>query len=625
MASPPRRIWTVGCLVLFLIAGFSIRFIYALPDPDPRRFWDERVGLWNVYSLVAEGNLRPQNALYPALSYLPHAGVIAAAEGVHRLTGVEALSMLDPEDPYGLSGRALLVARMVSVIAGTLTLAVVFLLGRRLASPLVGLVAAAIVSASWAHLFVSVKFKPDVLAVLFALVAFWWVLDVGERPTAGRYALAGLGVGLSASTKYLGASMAVPLVAVALSTAGKELRTWGRLALAGATTLATFVLLNPWLGLIVKDVPRIQADYQRKAEAAGATHWTMFLEEARWIVQDHRPVVAVFVALGLAGLVARAAGRLEGSPGRVQSVAVLAAVAGHSVFYALSTAHFRDWNYLPVLPFTAFAAAWAMVGLSRWGVARLPPRARAPVRSSLWATVLALFLWFPLSLTYTACVPTTWELASRALGDLDGAPALIVYGEGVRSEIERDRGSPRFVFLEVESLDRVRPADLARADAVVFRARALEEPGAERYRRLMGSGDGSATRIEPRWFRARGPSLVIVRPPWELKAPVLHRQTVETHGARGFTTPLDRPLEPGETVSLAVRVRRPTGTARLPGAVRVRGLGEAALYTLGRGRTTWMVTSKVRVRRRTSRLVLDLRGPEPPSVVLEVKLYRWEP
>lgn len=622
MAPPSQRIWTVVCLLLFLVSGLAVRLIFAIPDLDPGRFWDERVSIWNVHDLVAQGHVRPQNALYPTLSYLPHAGVIAAVEAIHRVTGNDSLSMFDPEDENGFTPQALLVARTVSVIAGTLTLAVVFLLGRRLASPLVGLVATAIVSASWSHLFVSVKFKPDVLAVLLALVAFWWILDAAERPGPGRYALAGIGVGLSASTKYLGVSMAVPLVVVALATAGRELRTWGRLALTGAATLATFVVLNPWLGLIVKDVSRIQADYQNKAEAAGATHWTMFREAARWVVQDHRPVIAVFVVLGLAGLAARAAGRLQGSgPGRVQALAVLAAVAGHTVLYALVTANFRDWNYLPVLPFTAFAAAWAMVGASEGALARLPSGARAPARSALWATVLALFLWFPLSLTYTACVPSTWERASRALGELDGAPALIVYGEGVRSEIERDPGPPRFVLLEVESLESVSRDDLARSDAVAFRSEALEEPEAEVYRSLMDSSGASTTRYEPRWFRARGPSLVVVRPPWRLKAPVYQR---EAAGAPASTVALDRPVRPGETISLAVRVRRPRGTAPLPGAVAIEGVGEAALYTLGHGRATWMVSPKVQARRRISRLALELRGPDPPSDLEEVKLYRWE-
>lgn len=616
-----RRSWAGYCLLVLVAVGFVLRLLYALPDLDTSRFWDERFSLRNVRSLVVWGQLRPQNGYYPSLSYLPHAAVIGAAEGLHRATGIESLSMLDPERPFGLSQGAFLAARLVSVAAGTLTLALVYLLGRRLASPATGLLAAGVVSASWSHLFVSVTFKPDVLAGLVAVIAFWWILDALERPGAARYALAGVGVGLAASTKYLGASMAIPLVAGSLVATGAGWRTWRRLALAGAVTVATFVLLNPWLGLIAADLGETGELYDRKAAAAGSGHWTVLTEGVRWIVQDHRPVVALFAALGCVGLAVRVRGRWPGRPGRAEAVGVLAAIFGYAGFYALVTPHFRAWNYIPVLPFTAFAAAWAMVGSSEWLLGRLPERSRVPVRRSLGVGVGVLVLSFPVSLIYVATVPTTWEVTSAALSRLEGLPAVVVYGEGVRAKIERETDPPGFLFLEVESLEEVPAGDLARADAVVFPTRATEGSGASAY---PGSGPppaSSVTRVERRWFRIRGPSLTVVRHPWRLRSETDHRP-IRPEG-RPLELALDQPLRAGEVVSLAVRARR-GGGARFPRAVRVAGAGEVPLHPLRHGRLDWLVTPRVRVPRARGALVLRVPELAPQVRLLEVRLYRWE-
>lgn len=621
MAPHLRRNWAVYCLLLLLIAGFALRLLYALPDLDTGRFWDERFSARNVRSLVFQGQLRPQNAYYPSLSYLPHAAVIAAAEGLHRATGLEFLSMHDPRRSFGLSERAFLAARLVSVVAGTLTIALVFFLGRRLASPLVGLLAAGVVSASWTHLFVSVTFKPDVLAGLVAVVAFWWILDALAKPRFARYALAGVGIGLAASTKYLGASMAIPLVAGSLVATGARWRTGWRLALAGVATVATFVLLNPWLGLIAEDLAVTEKDYARKAAAAGDSHWTVLVEGVRWVVRDLRPVVALFAGFGCVGLAARAWRRVPGRPGRTATIAVLAAIFGYAGFYALVTSHFRAWNYMPVLPFAALVAAWAMVASSEWLLEWLPEGARTPIRGTLWPGVGVLFLSFPVSLIYMATVPTTWEVARESLSRLEGIPAVVVYGEGVRAELERETHPPGFLFLEVESLGEVPVGDLTRANAVVFPSRALEGPEASFYRRLAAPEGRSVSRVEPRWFRTRGPSLEVVRRPWRLRRETVHRPAQEEGGNLEFSLP--EPLRPGEIVSLAVRARR-HGQPRFPRTVRLAGAGEAPLYPLRRTRLDWLVTPKVGMRQARSSLVVGFPELAPRVQLLEVRLYRWK-
>ena len=620
LSAHPRRSWAGYGALLLMAAGFAVRLVYAVPDLHGGRFWDERYSLRNVRSLVVHGQVRPQNGYYPSLSYLPHAALIAGADGLHRATGIDALSMLDPEGPFGFSRSALLGARLVSVIAGTLTLGLVFLLGRRLSSPAVGLLAAGIVSASWTHLFVSAKFKPDVLTVLVFLIAFWWVLNALERPRAARFALAGLGVGLAASTKYLGASVAIPLVAGALFAAGRQPRTWARLALAGAVAIGSFVSLNPWLSLIVDDMSVTRSDYAAKAAAAGATHWSVLLEELAWIARDHRPAIAGFVILGCVGLAARAAGRIAGGLPRVAAVAVLAAILGHSAFYAVASRHFVSWNYVPVLPFTAFAAAWSLVGVAEWSVARFPRPARRRLRAALGLGTGAAVLVFPIAVAYAGSVPTTFEILRRTLSSRDEAPAWIVYAESVRSGVERVNAPPGLAWVEVESLRALEPTALGQADAVVFPAARLRGPAARSYSRLLDSGDWSLSRIEARWFRARGPSLVLAQNHWQPRGDVLHWPLEGNVGL--YRLPLSEPLQAGETISLAIDVRRLPGR-HFPGAVIVEGAGKAPLYQLRKARRAWMVTPRLSLDREVDAVVVSLEGLLEGVQPLELKLYRW--
>jgi hypothetical protein len=209
--SPRRRDRTTAiALAALLVWALALRVWFATPELHAGRFWDERYALENVEALLRDGRWLPVNAFHPTLAHLPQAAVLAVPHGLARATGDPAFAVLQED---GFTPLGYLLARLVQAVLGTLSIYWLFRVGRRLFDCPTGLLAAALLAVVPWHLRQSAFFKPDVLLLLLELVAFDWALAAYERPRTGRFARAGLGVGLAAAAKYNGVTAALPLAA----------------------------------------------------------------------------------------------------------------------------------------------------------------------------------------------------------------------------------------------------------------------------------------------------------------------------------------------------------------------------------------------------------------------------
>src|SRR5260370_32539083 len=120
--------------------------------------------------MLVDGQPRPANVSHQGLSYLPHAALLAASEGLHRLTGRAVFGAFAGDDDLSPTGYFL--CRLLQALAGTLSLYLTYRIGRRLDSPATGVTAALLLSAVPWHLRQSVIFKPDILLVTASLVPF---------------------------------------------------------------------------------------------------------------------------------------------------------------------------------------------------------------------------------------------------------------------------------------------------------------------------------------------------------------------------------------------------------------------------------------------------------------------
>ena len=124
---------------------------------------------------------------------------------------VEALRPLPTgllPDPFVLSLNSepasyAVLARLTSAMFGAATVVPVFLLGRRLWNRQVGLLAALFLSVCFLHVRDSHYGTPDAVVAFFAVTAALACVRLVDRRSYGRYAAAGLAVGIAVGTKLL--------------------------------------------------------------------------------------------------------------------------------------------------------------------------------------------------------------------------------------------------------------------------------------------------------------------------------------------------------------------------------------------------------------------------------------
>ena len=167
---------------------------------------------------------------------------------IPEVYGIEALFMVDPL-------KAIMPARIVSIGFGLLTIILIYVIGKRFFDEATGLIAAAFIALSSIHIQYSSFALPDVAMTFFATATLFYSLRAMYSKSTRDLILGGLFVGLTASTKYNGGLVLVPLLYsffIILKDEKKPLLTLRnlvnrRLFLIGFVSLLTFALASGWL------------------------------------------------------------------------------------------------------------------------------------------------------------------------------------------------------------------------------------------------------------------------------------------------------------------------------------------------------------------------------------------
>lgn len=373
-------------------ADFGLPAIY---NPD-------EVAIMNRTMALAPNRLNPGNFLYPSFYFY----ALFAWEGLLFVAGwlagrFESLAAFEREffaDPsvHYYAGR------LLSAVAGTLTVVVTWRFGRRLFGPIGGLSAAALMAVAPLAVRDAHYVKHDVpvtlLVVLTHVVLARLLLAPGHGVDAGTMTsqwwrwlaadgrrgwwLAGLLAGLSFSTHYYALFVFVPLVAAAMlpQTPGERLRAR---AMRTATTLlvaaAAFVAASPFLPLELETAWRdIVANRQivvDRATTSGGLFASMGFYLS-WLVRDASGTLAALLAI--AGLLYVA---------RTTDVRRVLLALGFPVAFILFMANTVPASrYLnPVLPFVAVLGGGAVAWLAAGGRGRRLAAAAALVAACLEA------------------------------------------------------------------------------------------------------------------------------------------------------------------------------------------------------------------------------------------------
>jgi NO-binding membrane sensor protein with MHYT domain len=471
----------------------------------------------------------------------------------------------------------------------------------------------------------STQFKPDILVLLLTLVAFYWTLDAALNPSRRRFLKVGLAVGLAVATKYTGIGAALPITGFVAVRGWRDRRLWLWLVLAGAASVVVFVILNPYLGVVLEYIPKQLGHYSGNARARGSDHAVVLMQQARFLVEHHGPLLAAFAAAGLIGIAWKVFRPGDWSPERRLGAALaLGHFVGYSAFHAAAVSLFRGQNYLLVVPFSSLFAAWAVMEL--W---RLVTDRRAVLKPATAAVVLiptAVLAWEQGDLVYERVVPTTWQVADERLStELQSLGLRQAIYENQGGAMRLTLGGDRAVTTGVDRLDRLDPGLLDRADAEVFLRGRFHGEHSDFYRgredRLGGLSAGRAEVVSGELFRSRGEPVVLLLHPWLPAAAPEPLGIGRPAPGRPLAARLPDGIRPGEVVSLTLWIPREAGQVD---ALRVEPGGRRLpLYETGRrGKRRRLVTTRFAL----TGLEERVRMPAPAEVALRLyrlELYRW--
>ena len=217
------------------------------------RLWGGRSGLPWPYNVdeaqhfvplavaMLHGNLDPGGyfANPPAYTYLL-AGIFELAFGAR-----DAHHIFRSSD----STQIWVAARAASAGLGALAVWLLYLAGARLFDRRTGLIACAVMAVAFLPVFYGKLALNDSPTLAPVCLSLWGSAGIARFGRRRDFAVAGLGLGLAAATKYTGGIVLLPLIAAAVSVAAEPGRRWFAalwVALAGVIALAAFVAANPY-------------------------------------------------------------------------------------------------------------------------------------------------------------------------------------------------------------------------------------------------------------------------------------------------------------------------------------------------------------------------------------------
>jgi hypothetical protein len=616
------------CLFLILGASLLIRFWYLDSGLSAGRFWDERFSFANVQQLFETGGLKPHNGYYPLFSYLPQGLLLYASDALHQATGAQWLAV---HDGARFTANAYFLSRLVQAIWGVGTVWLTFLIGRRLFSGAVGLVAATVVAFSPGLIHAAGVFKPDAPLVLTILLAFYLSLAAARQPTTGRYAVAGGGIALAMSTKLTGGLAALPLVFVTALRCRQEPHRIARLALAGGVALGLFLLLNPYWPLYFDFLEKLTAEYRWKASGRGLTRWHAPLLIGQFLVQNLGVFGAGVAAVAILALVTLLVRRRFDSQTAAGVAMLLFFPLAYASAYVAKTAQFKPNNFLPILPFVVLALAWGLVEVGRWLARTKPSWIGRPVLLAICVVAVAVaFVPRGVNATYRLLTPSAEDLVlkffSRRLHDHPNCQ--LIYERGaVRWPGWEHASLPKTCLLRpVDRLTDLEPAAIRLTDGVLFPQQRLAGSIAGRYlETVAATGEQNTVVIRPQGLSVRGPGFVMALHPWRLVAPqqVLDLRSRD-QGKFRLQASMPAEVEAGDVVSFSVWMPLwalqdlPSPQLRMGGHVVDLMLAQG-----DRGRGATFVSPRLVSRQPAPHARLNRRRPSRQNDEIRLTLWRW--
>ena len=197
-------------LFLILLAALLVRLIglgWYLPHTYEL---DEYYTIEKTFNILGQGSLDTRSFMWPPLNFY----IQAAGYRLYHLWRVltESVQSLSPQSLSSLNKTEIfLVGRFTTVLYGLGTVILVYVIGQRMYSRKVGLLASLFLAFTLLHVRYSRLIRPDVPMTFFITLSFLCIYLIYERGKIRDYILATLFTGFSIATKYTGALLIVPV------------------------------------------------------------------------------------------------------------------------------------------------------------------------------------------------------------------------------------------------------------------------------------------------------------------------------------------------------------------------------------------------------------------------------
>ena len=297
--------------------------------------------------------------------------------------GADAIRTAYTSDPTAV----FVVARVVAALLGTVAVGLTYLAGARLFDRLVGLLGAGVMAFAFLPVFYSHLALNDVPALAPVALSLYGVAGVLRLGRRRDYAIAGIGIGLAAATKYTGLIIVVCLLAASLCDGldGSGRTAARRCGLALLLALLAFLITNPYAAL---DPSTFFSGVSQQASQAAGTEpvklgsnpgsgidyylWT-FTWGLGW-----GPTIAALGGAALLLVRRRVA----------MALVLLPAPIAFIVFMGDQQRFFGRW-LMPIFPIVALLGAYGAVELAR---ALSRSRGPAPARRLMPATLAGVIV-----------------------------------------------------------------------------------------------------------------------------------------------------------------------------------------------------------------------------------------
>ncbi len=254
LAGEASKLWLPAIVLLAVFLRFS-HLDFGLPA-----FYhpDEIPKLNALQAMESRGDLNPRYFYHPS-------GLLYSAYFLSKFFGLLSLD-------YNASSLIVLGGRTASALAGTLSVLLVFLIGKQLFSRTVGLWAAALLAVFPLHVTVSRYMKEDALLTCAMLLVFSCSVLAAKKESIQWLLLSALCVGVATSLKYTGALSVILLLLPLALLAPKFLiskKTFFFLVLGALLSLIAFFAITPYALL---DYPTFLKDLGYEARHVSTGH-----------------------------------------------------------------------------------------------------------------------------------------------------------------------------------------------------------------------------------------------------------------------------------------------------------------------------------------------------------------